>query len=184
MEGAWRLELAGTTCFFVRTPMMRTAFNHLSATLLAFAPADLRKGKRRMLVHVVWICLIAALLPLPTAGASGAKPVAGPAGRYCGKLLSSGSLVDVETSLQVDTQGHIAGTYRFEDGGSTTIGTLSEVGTAHGRKRTLRWFDRYGMGSLTIRFDAGYDRFEGRWGPQDAVPSYTWNGGNCGAPIS
>ena len=164
--------------------MMRTAFTHLSATLLTFTPADLRKGKRRMLVHAIWICLIAALLSLPTAGASGAKPVAGPAGRYCGKLLSTGSLVDVETSLQVDAHGHIAGTYRFEDDGSTTTGTLSEVGTAHGRQRTLRWFDKYGMGSLKIRLDAGYDRFEGLWGPQDAPPSYTWNGGDCRTPIS
>ena len=164
--------------------MMRTAFTHLSATLLTFTPADLRKGKRRMLVHVIWICLIAALLSLPTAGASGAKPVAGPAGRYCGKLLSAGSLVDVETSLQVDAHGHIAGTYRFEDDGSTTTGTLSEIGTAHCRQRTLRWFDKYGMGSLKIRLDAGYDRFEGLWGPQDAPPSYTWNGGDCRTPIS
>jgi hypothetical protein len=164
--------------------MMRTAFTHLSATLLTFTPADLRKGKRRMLVHVIWICLIAAPLPLSAAGLSAAKPVVGPAGRYCGKLLSTGSLVDVETSLQVDAHGHIAGTYRFEDDGSTTTGTLSEVGTAHGRQRTLRWFDKYGMGSLKIRLDAGYDRFEGLWGPQDAPPSYTWNGGDCRTPIS
>lgn len=163
---------------------MRAAFTHLSTIPYTVAPADLGKGKRRMLVHVIGIWLAAALLALPTTEALAAKPVAGPAGHYCGKLLSAGSLVDVETSLQVDTQGHIAGTYRFEDDGSTTIGALSEIGTVHGRKRTLRWFDKYGMGSLTIRFDAEYDRFEGLWGPQDAVPSYTWNGGDCRAPVS
>lgn len=164
--------------------MMRAAFTHLSTIPLAPAPVHLVKGKRRMLAHAIGIWLAAASLALPTAEASAAKPVAGPAGHYCGKLLSAGSLVAIETSLQVDTQGHIAGTYRFEDDGNTTIGALSEIGTAHGRKRTLRWFDKYGMGSLTIRFDAEYDRFEGLWGPQDAVPSYTWNGGDCHAPIS
>lgn len=167
--------------------MMRTAFTHLSATLAALPPVDrdLAKGKRRpMPVGTVLICLVAILLTPPTAEASAAKPAAGPAGRYCGQLLSSGSLVDVETSLHVDTQGHIAGTYRFEDDGTTTIGALSEVGTSHGRKRTLRWFDKYGMGSLTIQFDVGYDRFEGLWAPQDALPTYTWNGGDCRTPIS
>ena len=92
--------------------------------------------------------------------------------------------MDVETSLQVNAQGHIAGTYRFDDDGNTTTGTLSEVGTAHSRKRTLRWFDKYGMGSLTIRLTPDYHRFEGLWAPQDAPPSYIWNGGDCGAPIS
>lgn len=164
--------------------MMRTAFTHCSQMQPTPQTADLRKGKRRMRVGTVGICLAAVLLTLPITNASAAKPAGGPAGRFCGKLLSSGSLVDVETSLQVDTQGHIAGTYRFEDNRSTTIGTLSEVGTAHGRKRTLRWFDKYGMGSLTIRFDREYHGFEGMWGPQDALPSYTWNGGDCSAPIS
>ncbi|WP_141683836.1 hypothetical protein [Rhizobium sp. AC27/96] len=163
---------------------MNAALTHLSTIPLASAPVHLGKGKRGMLARVIGIWFATVVLGLPTAEASAAKPAAGPAGHYCGKLLSAGSLVDVETSLQVDTQGHIAGTYRFQDDGNTTIGALSEIGTAHGRKRTLRWFDKYGMGSLTIRFDAEYDRFEGLWGPQDAVPSYTWNGGNCHAPIS
>ncbi|WP_234906188.1 hypothetical protein [Rhizobium rhizogenes] len=163
---------------------MNAALTHLSTIPLASAPVHLSKSKRGMLAHVIGMWLAAALLTLPLAEPSAAKPVAGPAGHYCGKLLSAGSLVDVETSLQVDTQGHIAGTYRFQDDGNTTIGALSEIGTAHGRKRTLRWFDKYGMGSLTIRFDAEYDHFEGLWGPQDAVPSFTWNGGDCHAPIS
>lgn len=105
-------------------------------------------------------------------------------GHYCGKLLSSGKLVDVETTLQVDAQGHISGTYRFDDEGKITVGSLSEVGTAGGAERVLRWFDRYGMGPLTIRFTSDYQRFEGLWAPQDAAPGYTWNGGRCGTPIS
>lgn len=163
---------------------MNAALTHLSTIPLASAPVHLGKGKRGILARVIGIWFATTVLALPTAEASAAKPAAGPSGHYCGKLLSAGSLVDVETSLQVDTQGHIAGTYRFQDDGNTTIGALSEIGTAHGRKRTLRWFDKYGMGSLTIRFDAEYDRFEGLWGPQDAIPSFTWNGGNCHAPIS
>ena len=165
---------------------MRTAFPHLSKTVPALVPIDrtLGKGKWRMFVRAIGICLAAGLIPLPAAEFSAAKPLAGPAGRYCGKLLSNGSLVDVETSLQVDAQGHIAGTYRFDDDGNTTTGTLSEVGTAHSRKRTLRWFDKYGMGSLTIRFTPDYRRFEGLWAPQESPPGYTWNGGDCGAPIS
>lgn len=142
------------------------------------------KEKRRIFVRIAGICLAAGLLHLPVSAHSMAKLGAGPAGRYCGKLLSSGELLEAETSMQVDGQGHISGTYRFDDDGTTTIGTLSEVGTASGTTRTLRWFDKYGTGSLIIHFTADYRRFEGLWGPQDVAPSHTWNGGECGAPIS
>lgn len=142
------------------------------------------EGKQRILVRIAGICVTIGLLPLPASAHSTAKPAPGPAGRYCGKLLSGDKLVDVETSLRVDGPGHISGTYRFDDDGTTTVGSLSEVGASDGRQRTLRWFDKYGMGSLTIRFAPGYRRFEGLWGPQGAAPSYIWNGGSCGAPIS
>ncbi|MGY5775409.1 hypothetical protein [Rhizobium sp. LEGMi135b] len=137
-----------------------------------------------MLVRIAGICFTVSLLALPALAHATPKAVSGPAGRYCGKLLSRGELVDVETSMRVDRQGHISGTYRFDDDGTTTTGVLTEVETSGGTERTLRWFDRYGMGSLTIRFTSDYRRFEGLWGPQDAVPGYTWNGGDCGAPIS
>jgi hypothetical protein len=170
---------------------MKAAFNLHYETSPPRFPAGSGTGgsKQRAPTRIVRICLVLGLFPLPlfpltVSAHATTKPLTGPDGHYCGKLLSSGLLVDVETSLQADPKGHISGTYRFDDDGNTTAGTLSEIGTAHGTARTLRWSDKYGMGSLTIRFDAGYGRFEGLWGPQDAVPSYTWNGGNCGAPIS
>ncbi|MDR6900019.1 hypothetical protein [Rhizobium miluonense] len=144
----------------------------------------MESGKRWAITWIAGICFASGLSHLPLAAYAASKSLARPARHYCGKLLSSDRLVDVETSLQVDAKGHIAGTYRFNDDDETTVGTLSEIGTTPGRARTLRWFDKYGMGSLTIRFDAGYHRFEGLWGPQDVTPSYTWNGGSCNAPIS
>jgi len=145
---------------------------------------NLKNGKGRAIAQIAGICLAIGLYHLPTPADAASKSLARPAGHYCGKLLSSDRLVDVETSLQADAEGHLSGTYRFNDDGNTTVGTLSEIGTKPGKIRTLRWFDKYGMGSLTIRFDAGYHRFEGLWGPQDTAPSYTWNGGRCNAPIS
>ena len=126
----------------------------------------MESGKRWAITWITGICFASGLFHLPVPADAASKSLARPAGHYCGKLLSSDRLVDVETSLQVDAKGHIAGTYRFNDDGETTVGTLSEIGTTPGRARTLRWFDKYGMGSLTIRFDAGYHRFEGLWGPQ------------------
>ncbi|NLS15602.1 hypothetical protein HGP16_03395 [Rhizobium sp. P40RR-XXII] len=142
------------------------------------------KGRRRMLAGTIGVCLAIGLLPVSTSSLSEAKPLAGPAGHYCGKLLSNGSLVDVETSLQVNMEGHISGTYRFDDDGAKTIGTVSEIGAAPGRKRVLLWFDKYGTGALSIQFDPSYTRFEGLWGPHGSLPSYTWTGGNCNDPIS
>ncbi|NLR96447.1 hypothetical protein HGP17_06335 [Rhizobium sp. P38BS-XIX] len=110
--------------------------------------------------------------------------MSGPMGHYCGKLLSSGKLVDVETIFTIDRRNHISGTYRFNDDGETTVGSLSEIGASSGVQRRLRWFDKYGMGSLVIRFDRNYRRFEGLWGTQDSDLSYTWSGGECGAPMS
>ncbi|WP_246755207.1 MULTISPECIES: hypothetical protein [Rhizobium] len=165
---------------------MKAAFNLPCETSPPRFPAGSGMGgsEQRALTRIVGICLVLCLFPLPVSAHTTAKPLTGSAGHYCGKLLSSGLLVDVETSLQADPKGHISGTYRFDDDGNTTAGTLSEIGTTHGTVRTLRWFDKYGMGSLTIRFDHDYSRFEGLWGPEDAVPSYTWSGGNCGVPIS
>lgn len=165
---------------------MNAAFDHNREASLAQTPAHSQtgKGERRTLERIVGICLAIGLIPLPASAHLTAKQLSKPAGHYCGKLLSGGDLVDVETSLQVDRRGHISGTYRFDDDGNTTTGTLSEIGASQGGVRTLRWFDRYGMGLLTIRFTSDYRHFDGLWGPQDADPSYTWNGDDCDAPTS
>lgn len=159
---------------------------YLSETLLSWAAIGHRavKGGWRMLGGTIGLCLTVSLLPVSASALSEAKPLAAPAGHFCGKLFSSGSLVDVETSLQVDMEGHISGTYRFDDDGTETIGTLSEIGAAPGTKRVLLWFDKYGNGALSIQFDPGYTRFEGLWGPHGSLPSYTWNGGRCQDPVS
>jgi hypothetical protein len=137
-----------------------------------------------MLRRAIGVCLTVCLLPVSASSLLEAKPLAAPTGHYCGKLLSNGSLVDVETSLQVDMEGHISGTYSFDDDGTKTIGTLSEIGAAPSTKRVLLWFDKYGTGALSIQFNHSYTRFEGLWGPHGSLPSYTWNGGRCGTPIS
>lgn len=171
---------AGRNLFVRRNLLMK-----IEHPLLSHKPTESRpENKRRASIRFAGICLAVGLLPLFASAQPTAKPISGPMGHYCGKLFSGGELVEVETSLQVDGSGHISGTYRFDDIGETTHGSLSELGTASGTKRMLRWFDKYGTGSLMIRFDPGYRRFEGLWGSQDADPSDTWNGGDCGAPIS
>ncbi|MBN8952335.1 MULTISPECIES: hypothetical protein [unclassified Rhizobium] len=159
---------------------------HLSKTLLFLTAIGYRSvtGKGRMLAGAIGVCLTASLLSVLASSLSEARPLAGPAGHYCGKLYSNGLLVDVETSLHVDMEGHVSGTYRFDDDGTKTIGTLSEIGVAPGTKRVLLWFDKYGTGALSVQFDPGYTHFDGLWGPHGSLPSYTWNGGNCNAPIS
>ena len=141
-------------------------------------------GKRCLTVRVIALCFAASLLPLLASQQLEAKSNDAPNGHYCGKLLSGGSLVDIETSLKVDVEGHISGTYRFDDHGTTTIGSLSEIGAAPGPKRVLLWFDRYGSGALAIQFDPAYSHFEGLWAPRGKLPAYTWNGSSCQVPIT
>ncbi len=150
----------------------------------AASVGSVAKGRRRMPFGLAGVCLVAGIPPLTASARSTAMPATSPTAHYCGKLLSSGRLVDVETSLQVDRQGRISGTYRFDDDETTTTGSLSEIQAGGGWQHTLLWTDRYGTGSLTIRFTSDYSHFEGLWGPQDAAPSYTWNGGECNAPVS
>jgi hypothetical protein len=122
----------------------------------------------------------ASLFGLPAFAATDA----GPAGDYCGKLTSSGRLVDAETRLEIGRDGRMSGVYRFRDGDTETGGKLQESKRGPGLTKMLRWTDKYGDGRLVITFDPTFGSFEGHWGPGDAMPDLTWTGALCGEPNS
>jgi hypothetical protein len=107
---------------------------------------------------------------------------ASPAGRFCGEMISSGDYQDVETSFNVDRDGHVAGSYELDEPDGRVEGTLTEKDGA-GPSRTLVWTDKYGTGLLDLKFSDDYKEFKGRWGGSkngrfDAA-SHSWNGIRC-----
>jgi hypothetical protein len=108
---------------------------------------------------------------------------ASPAGRFCGEMISSGDYQDVETLLNVDRDGRIAGSYELDEPDGRVEGTLTEKDPGAGTSRTLVWTDKYGTGLLDLEFSDDYRGFKGRWsgsnnGRFDA-PSHSWNGTRC-----
>lgn len=108
----------------------------------------------------------------------------GPNGRYCGKLLSAGQTVNVETVLSPGPTGRLEGTYEFDDAGATTSGTLSERPGGSGLTRTFEWLDKYGTGLLVVTFEASLESFEGNWAAGDATPDQMWNGRKCAGKVN
>ncbi len=127
--------------------------------------------------------VLAALLTTSSVVAS-AGAESRPTGRYCGKLVSSGLLVDAETTFSTDEDGRVFGSYQFRDGDAVTDGRLQEIGRDSGRTKSLRWTDKYGNGRLVIIFDPSFAQFDGHWGASDAVPDHRWVGQRCQEPNS
>lgn len=106
-----------------------------------------------------------------------------PAGRYCGQLLSSGVMSDVETSFKhkASPSGAITGTYVFSDQGQPAEGMLVEAGDdgdGNDLTRTFIWRDKYGYGRLAVTFTPDFTEFSGKWSDVGPVLA-PWNGRRC-----
>lgn len=127
---------------------------------------------------LVFLALLVAWPGLAVAG-----PIAGPQGRYCGKLFSAGEVVAAETTFD-STGGKITGRYEFRDGNTVTDGWLVEAGGESARKRLFIWHDRYGLGRLQVTFSSDFASFDGYWGADAPKPGNVWTGGRCQEPTS
>lgn len=123
--------------------------------------------------------ILALVLGLSGANAPSPKQEATLAGQYCGRLWSSGALVQVETDIKVESDGRLSGTYRFADYGGMTPGTLAEAAPVTGLVHTLDWQDKYGSGKLSITFKPDYSGFSGTWQDQTGTPNEVWDGVRC-----
>ncbi|MCO4319683.1 hypothetical protein M8997_021065 [Phyllobacterium sp. 21LDTY02-6] len=124
---------------------------------------------------------VAALIVL-CAGTDAAS-AASPAGRYCGEVISSGDYQDVLTSLNVEIDGRISGTYKLDGPNGRTDGTLAEQEAGSAGERTLVWTDKFGTGLLRLRFLGDFEGFKGVWGgSRDGrfdAPAHSWTGTRC-----
>lgn len=109
-----------------------------------------------------------------------------PSGRYCGKVLSSGVMSNVETSFEMNaSNGAVVGSYVFAEQTQPVDGVLAEAddGDSNELTRTFIWRDKYGYGKLNVTFTPNFSEFEGKWsdGGLNFLP---WNGTRCGLIIS
>jgi len=128
------------------------------------------------------------LITAATLAALASDATAGdPAGKYCGELLSSGVMSEVETSFQLNGQNNaVTGYYVFAEQGKPVEGMLAESaddGDGNDLTRSFIWRDKYGYGTLTVTFTPDFSEFAGQWslgGSEGAL----WNGRRCGLVTS
>jgi len=123
--------------------------------------------------------ILAVLIAASGATAPSPKAEVSIEGRYCGRLWSSGALVQAITEFRTESDGRLAGTYQFSDFGGMTSGTLIEGTAGKGLERTLDWRDRYGAGKLFITIKPDYSGFTGKWQDQTGTPNELWDGIRC-----
>lgn len=110
-----------------------------------------------------------------------------PTGKYCGQLLSSGVMAEVETRFVENIKsGVISGSYVFTEQGQPVEGIIADAGDDGDRNdltRLLIWRDKYGIGKLVVTFSPDYSEFEGKW--SDGGPALApWSGKRCSTVTS
>lgn len=108
-------------------------------------------------------------------------------GKYCGALLSSGTMAQVETRfVQNIKSGAITGSYVFSEQGQPVEGVLADAGNdgdANDLTRIFIWRDKYGYGKLVVTFAPDFSEFEGKWSTGGPVLA-PWNGKRCSTVTS
>jgi hypothetical protein len=133
----------------------------------------------RKITLLTAVCMLAAA----TSPAHARDPV----GKYCGGLLSSGVMSEVETRFVRNvSSGTITGSYIFDDQGQPVEGMLAEAsddGDGSDLTRLFIWKDKYGYGKLVVTFTPDFSEFHGMWGDTGTALS-PWNGKRCSLVIS
>lgn len=128
-----------------------------------------------------------ASLAIAVIGSSAVADTRHPTGKYCGALLSSGVMTQVETRfVQNIKSGTISGSYVFSERGEPVAGMLADAGDdgdASDLTRIFIWRDKYGYGKLVVTFAADFSGFEGKWSDGGPVTA-PWNGKRCSTVTS
>lgn len=135
------------------------------------------------IVRKITLLAAASMLAASTLPAHARDPV----GKYCGDLLSSGVMSQVETRfIRNVSSGTITGAYVFDDRGQPVEGMLAEAGDdgdGNDLTRLFIWRDKYGYGKLVLTFTPDFSEFQGKWGDTGTALS-PWNGKRCSLVIS
>ena len=144
---------------------------------------DIRLTVQEIKVQIIRISRVAALLVVFAAWTATAMAGAYlPTGKFCGRLLSTGIMTEVETSFDPDGRdGKIIGSYAFVEQGRMVSGMLMDAGEdsdRNGLTRAFIWRDKYGYGKLSVTFTPDFSEFQGQWNDGGST-SFPWNGKRC-----
>lgn len=107
--------------------------------------------------------------------------------KYCGHVMEAGSPAmwlpevsndSVTTTFGQTKEGTLIGTYTVTQSDGVYTGTLKQRGALQDHAATFDWQDKYGTGTVTVKFDADYCRFNGNWS-FDGLSSFNnspWDG--------
>lgn len=139
--------------------------------------------RKTSIVRKITLLAAASMFAASTLPAHARDPV----GKYCGDLLSSGVMSQVETRfIRNVSSGTITGAYIFDDRGQPVEGMLAEAGDdgdGNDLTRLFIWRDKYGYGKLVLTFTPDFSEFQGKWGDTGTALS-PWNGKRCSLVIS
>ena len=79
------------------------------------------------------------------------------------------------TTFSLGADGSLVGRYHIEDA-VPLDGALTDFRETGPCSADFRWSDRDGSGIVHIRFQPELGRFLGRWGADQPVPGYVFNG--------
>lgn len=121
---------------------------------------------RAVPVLVLLAVVSSALAALPAAAEDWSRHLPGV---YDGEIFSGTANLKAVTEFEAGADG-ITGRYEFtEDTGEKTTGRLSQCRSIKPHTLVCRWQDRYGAGTLAMRFETNLQEFEGVWN-SDAAP--------------
>ena len=100
-------------------------------------------------------------------------------GSWRGPVANDGQLQSMDTEFHLDAEGQLAGGYHIADP-VTFDGTLSGFHPTGHCEADFTWTDRYGTGTVHIRFEPDQGRFTGTWGFGWPIPGNIFNGNRSG----
>lgn len=98
-------------------------------------------------------------------------------GIYKSKITSGGQLLPGNTVFSIDGDGLLVAKFKYREKSGFVHGHLSQC------KQDIKvrmvyciWTDKYGVGFVTLYFDADFDSFTARWGVKGTEQTFLWTG--------
>ena len=103
-------------------------------------------------------------------------------GPWRGPVRNGPGLQTMETEFHQEPDGTLAGTYHVHDS-VPFDGSLTKFRQTGDCEADFVWNDRFGTGTVHIRFEPDLGRFRGYWGVAAAIPGLLFDGYRTGPDL-